>query len=467
LPQGVPREDSLCRGGGRLSPDLRIKELEELVVRLIAERDAAIQRQQELEKENIELKKRLVFYENPHTPPSQRTLKKKEKSTGEKKKRGAPKGHRGATRVVPPPEEVVDVSAAQCPECHRHPGDPVAMDTHVVEDILPPRVQRVKVTQYDLHDYKCQHCGHEFSTKHERCPQVGNIGPSLTVYTTMLKYHLRGPIRKVQGFLAQYSGFVISPKGVHDILLRVAEACRSEYERTLERVRAARWVYIDETHFDVLGKRHWLWIFRTDGGDVLVVIRPSRGRKVLKEILGEDFAGAVIADGWKPYWYIRILQRCWSHLIREVDDFKDASDNGRRLSEEIHAMFKDLKESLISDPPMEERKRRKDELDAGMVSLVERYSASEELEKPETYLRNGLGHWYTCLLYPGMEPTNNLGEQAMREHVIMRKIIGCFRSENGSQAYQYIASLLATWKLQDKNMFEELEKLVVREICLR
>jgi hypothetical protein len=89
-----------------------------------------------------------------------------------------------------------------------------------------------------------------------------------------------------------------------------------------------------------------------------------------------------------------------------------------------------------------------------------------ELEKPVGYIRGGLGNWFTCLLYPGMEPTNNLGEQAMREHVIMRKIIGCFRSENGSQNYQYIASLLASWKLQDKNMFAELDSLLRRELCL-
>jgi hypothetical protein len=67
----------------------------------------------------------------------------------------------------------------------------------------------------------------------------------------------------------------------------------------------------------------------------------------------------------------------------------------------------------------------------------------------------------------GMEPTNNLEEQAMREHVIMRKIIGTFRSENGSANYQYIASALATWKLQGKNPFEELESLLRMELCLK
>jgi hypothetical protein len=67
-----------------------------------------------------------------------------------------------------------------------------------------------------------------------------------------------------------------------------------------------------------------------------------------------------------------------------------------------------------------------------------------DLQKPVEYIRNGLGSWFTCLLYPGIEPTNNLAEQAIREHVVIRKIIGTLRSEFESQNYQYIASLLST-----------------------
>jgi transposase len=93
---------------------------------------------------------------------------------------------------------------------------------------------------------------------------------------------------------------------------------------------------------------------------------------------------------------------------------------------------------------MEERIQKKAIFEKELKSIVVKYSVLKELENPLTYIRNGLGCWFTCLLYPGMEPTNNLGEQAMREHVILRKIIGCFRSENGARNYQYIASLLAT-----------------------
>ncbi len=93
-------------------------------------------------------------------------------------------------------------------------------------------------------------------------------------------------------------------------------------------------------------------------------------------------------------------------------------------------------------------------------------SGFKEIGKPLTYIRNGLGCWYTCLLYPGMEPTNNLGEQAMREHVLMRKIIGTFRSEKGVENYQYVASMFATWRLQGRDIYKELEDLLRNELCL-
>jgi transposase len=125
-----------------------------------------------------------------------------------------------------------------------------------------------------------------------------------------------------------------------------------------------------------------------------------------------------------------------------------------------------LKEFLGKDPPMNERKLKKQQWDQDLADLVETYEKSIHTKPLVTYLKNGLGSWYTCLLHPGMPPTNNLGEQAIREHVIMRKIIGAFRSEKGSEYYQYIASMFATWRFQGKNILEELEKLLRNELCL-
>ena len=39
------------------------------------------------------------------------------------------------------------------------------------------------------------------------------------------------------------------------------------------------------------------------------------------------------------------------------------------------------------------------------------------------------------------------------------------RSESGSQNYQYISSLLATWRLKGKSMFVEIDKILRKELC--
>ena len=447
----------------------RIEKLESKIQNLETEN-------QEIRKENHELKekidileKKLAYYENPHTPPSARKLPGKKVQDAEKseemKKQGAPKGHRGATRPKPEPDETIDVIADECERCgSQNIQDLDEMKKRIIEDFL--RSKEIKINQYNQHKMKCMNCGHEFISKHPNCPQKGNFGIYLLVYVTILKFHLRGVLRKIQDFLFYDNNFEISTKGVHDILLRVGDACKISYEKNIERIRNAAWVHIDETGIKVNGKKYWLWIFRTNNNDILVVIRKSRGGKVLDEILGEDWNKPIIVDGWKAYWKYPIVQRCWAHLLREIDAFKDISDNGKELSEIIYLCFDKLKAFLETKPSMSERRKQKVVFEREMKDIVEKYGKFKELYKPTKYLKNGLGRWYTCLLFPGMEPTNNLGEQAMREHVIMRKIIGCFRSKKGAENYQYIASLLASWKLQNMNIFEELENLLRKQLCM-
>jgi transposase len=443
-----------------LKPKSFLEQLEETIISLTQENI-------DLKMENQRLKNKLAFYENPHTPSSARRFpnKIKEKKP-EKKKRGAPNGHIGATRHKPEPEITIDVKADICEKCgSNNIEDLEQIKQHIIEDILTS-VQTLQAIQFNKHTVMCKDCGHQFVSKHPDCPNEGNFGPNLLVYITMLKYHMRGTIRKIEEFLDYKENFQISPKGILDALNRVGQVCKKEFDQLLRKIRKAEWVHIDETGIHVNGDKWWLWIFRTNTNDILIVIEPSRGKKVVDEILGKDWNKPVVVDGWKAYWHLTIIQRCWSHLLREVDDFKTVSKKGKQLSERINGMFKDMREFLDSDPSIDQRKEQKEIWDKEIEDIVKRFSRNKKLSKPLKYIENGLGSWFTYLLYPGMEPTNNLGEQAIRESVIIRKIIGTFRSENGSQYYQYIASLLSTWKLQDKNMFDELDTVIRKNLCL-
>ena len=147
--------------------------------------------------------------------------------------------------------------------------------------------------EYDLDVYKCSNCGIEVKAKHRDCPQTGDMGVYLLNYITMLKYNLRGPIRRVQEFLKTNNDLDLSVKGINDALLRVGESSRAEYSRIQDRIRRSKWVHIDETGFHVNGKKYWLWAFRSAENEAIVFITDSRGRDVVRLIMGEDFHGPV------------------------------------------------------------------------------------------------------------------------------------------------------------------------------
>ena len=104
---------------------------------------------------------------------------------------------------------------------------------------------------------------------------------------------------------------------------------------------------------------------------------------------------------------------------------------------------------------------------AKLKRLVEYYGQYENMQSIITYISNNLENWFTCIKYEDVEPTNNYAEQAIRETVIIRKIIGAFRSESGPEEYSKLASLLATWKIRSLNICSKLKDMLIKhsQIC--
>jgi transposase len=162
-------------------------------------------------------------------------------------KRGGLKGHKGATRLRPEPDETIDVVDEECEKCGSHNiQETNEEDVRVIEDFVPP-VKKTRVVRFVRHKMKCMDCGYEFFSRHPDCSQKGNFGVVLLVYITILKFHLRGVLQKIQEFLFYENDFDINVKGIHDVLLRVGDAYRIGYNKTLEQIRNASWVHIDET----------------------------------------------------------------------------------------------------------------------------------------------------------------------------------------------------------------------------
>jgi len=452
------------------------KEIEKLK-RDIEERDIIIAEKSKkietLESQLDEVTKKLRIYENPNTPPSQQRIKKKEEQKQPNGKRGAPNGHKGTTREYEDPDEIIPVDSDKCTQCgseNIHELVDFGTDDKTVEEMPPTENMKPRTIKFKRKIYKCDNCGATFTAEDKRCPKKGRFGVDLMTFILLLKFLPRAVLRKITEFMSYTHDFKITAASVNKIISRVADASTGEYnkllERILERIRKSQKIHVDETSFSVLGKNWWLWVFRTDT-DIIITFHGSRGHYILDEILGEDYSGIVVCDGWSAYKCLEkaIIQRCWAHLIRYAKECKN-DIVGEKLYKELKSMFKEIKMFKESNPDKEARTRKYNEFTSRMESLLKEYSGYKQLEKVTTYLEKGKNDWFTCVLYENVEPTNNNAEQTVREPVIVRKIIGAFRSENGAANYAKLASLIATWKLNNKNVKDELKAVIVNNLCL-
>jgi len=421
----------------------------------------------ELEQTNKKLNevlRRLAYYENPHTPPSQRRLKAKAETKSSGGKRGAPYGHKGVTRQWGKIDREIPLTAEECPECGSKNIEEADSDDKIIDEI--PDVKKKETIKFLRPVYKCNDCGADFIAEDKSCPKEGIFGVNLMVLVVLLKFLPRAVLRRIVELLRHMHSLDITPASVNTVISRVAKAADKEYENMMRRVRRASKVYVDETSFSVLGKKWWVWIFRTDY-DSLIVIRPSRGSKVLLEVLGKKFSGVVICDGWNAYNSLpkAIIQRCWAHLLREAKAFKDSIE-GEKLYKELKLIFEEMKSFISSEPDEAMRREKYADFTKRLECLIEDYRKHTHLRGIIRYFKNGGEKWFTCVLYEGVEPTNNFAEQSLREHVIVRKIIGAFRSEKGVIVYEKLASLIATWRLNDANIPENLREMIIRNMCV-
>ena len=416
-----------------------------------------------LTQENAELKRRLALYENPHTPPSkQRYPVRRRRALGSPRYPGRPRGHPGSTRPRLKPTVVkAPPWRDRCEGCGTSLGEPSSVGHRIVEEIGNPAPKQV--IDFLEFGWECAGCGASTTARHPECPPSGRFGRNVLVQATLMKYEDRLPHRKVCESLDRTYGLRVTPATALDLTRRVCGWLRPEYERVLRRIRAADVVYVDETGAKVDGALHWTWAFTT-GRETLIAVRKSRGKKVLTEILGEGFDGVIVCDGWRSYGsFTGRLQRCWAHLLREARYLAERVDEAGPLSEALHRLYGGLSCWAVDKPPPEEGERLAGEARAVMEDWAGRGYESEEVRRFAAKMRNGMGHWFTFLVVSGVEPTNNRAERALRESVVQRRIMGCFRNGKGTGIYETVMTVLATWKQRGLDLSKTLGETLTQE----
>ncbi len=405
----------------------------------------------QLEKENSDLKARLRAYENPHTPSSKQRFKQKPREPSGKL--GAPKGHPKWEREQPEPTETIEHSETECPHCKHKLGEPVRIDQHVIEEL--PEPQPVRVIEHLINHYYCKHCHKEIVAKNN-VPQ-GMFGINAETTAVLLRFEDRLPLRKAVNALKR-QGLDMTNVCVQNISQRVAKSLLPEYHKQIQLLRTSRVVYGDETEMPVNGESWWLWTF-TGEQQAIYTIRKRRNGAVPEEILGKQYKGIMTSDGHTVYRKIGSeQQRCWAHLIRESKALKDEHKLYACNHTNLTRIFAKVKHIRAKPPPLEKRLELKKQLEQETTRIADALDGHNEYRTFAVKLRNAIPSLFTCLIHLFVEPTNNIAERALRELIVIRKIIGGLRRENGARTMETIVSMLATWKQQGKSPYTTLKQ---------
>ena len=402
------------------------------------------------------LRRKLRRYENPHTPPRKDERKSRTNfvsitglAVGKKT------GYHGATRKRKEPTDFINSFDNVCSQCGKR-NKTKKVKTKIYEEI--PEPQPTKIVKVGWGYYECS-CGHCWESKPSEVPDKGVFGKNFEAQITLLHFDDRLPLRKTISAIERQYKTTLTSKAVYDVTKRVADKATPEYENIKKKIRRATHLHIDETKIKIQGKTNWLWIFRSRT-NIFFVIRKERNRNVLDEILGYHYSGIIICDGLSAYEeYTQYLQRCWSHILRETKEMAEKYDDAKPMHNWMKELFGMVKSASVKDPP-KKRQKLYDKCIQEMKWLIEKFSPYKHLTKVVTTIKNGLEFWFTKIIHPQIEPTNNNGERSLREMVIIKKIIGTLRNQNGADIMAKIMTLISTWRLKGQNPYYSLRAII-------
>ena len=239
------------------------------------------------------------------------------------------KAHREIPRRKP--DEVIEVPLPDvCPDC----GGPCTEDHHAQQfQVEIPR--RPILRRFDIHVGHCARCGRRIQGRHplQTSDAVGAAASQLGADAQAAIVHLNKNAGLSHGKIADYFhtlfGIDLTPSGVCHVLLRAGRRCEPIYQRILASVPRAPWLVPDETGWRIGGKTAWMHGFVTPLATVYHVAF-GRGYEVAEPIIGADYAGVMIHDGWSPYdrFFFAQHQQCIAHLRRRCKGMLEVAVGG-------------------------------------------------------------------------------------------------------------------------------------------
>lgn len=385
-----------------------------------------------------------------HTPSSTVPPYQKPTTPARQKPKGGQPGHPGAARPRPTRIDRREVHRlTNCPHCGGPVQPTVVTRTRIIEDI--PDDLHTETVEHTIHRSWCPCCRKQAEpTVPDALPQC-TLGHRTTVFAAWLYYGVAVTISQIVRVFNHHLQMAITAGGLLQMWHRQADIFGPWYEQIHRHCLAAGVLHADETGWRVEGETWWLWCFSTSDATCYQLDR-SRGHPALEKFFTEAFDGVLVSDFWAAYDAIgRYQQKCWPHLLRDLKEVHEGSENGTDWPTFYHRLrrvYGDAIRLVAARPtlPPAAYDLKLAKLQGRLVALAATNWTNPHAQRLAKRLAKYGDDLLTFVEFEGVPSDNNQAEREIRPAVLMRKASYGNQSEAGADTRAILMTIFRTLK---------------------
>ena len=399
-------------------------------------------------------KKKISFHQ-------EMTKETSEQEKKEKKRYAAQKSSQKIKNIKQKVRRIVQVERGEaCPQCARTPllQTEETVKRTIIDLVSTKNGIKKTLTQYVGFQGYCTRCHRLYSP-----PDIAIYGSTqlyghrFKAWIVYQRIALRMTYKSIIDSLEEYFNEKVSIGSIPGYIQDLGQYYAETENAVIQHLLKNPFIHVDETKISILGVNQYVWVF-TDGRYVIFKLTETRESTIVQELLA-NYKGVLVADFYPGYDALPYThQKCWVHLIRNLNDDLLESPFDTEL-ETFAAEVKNLIIPIMDTVQKHGLKHRKlHKFHREVMQFFERVIydkpyKSDITQKYQKLFARYKSSLFTFLDQDGIPWHNNMAERAIR-HVAKQRSISTSFHEAVMKNYLILLGIRQACRFQGKSFFK-------------